>query len=359
MERIGTLSLTHSSRRTNLERATVQFLTHRFGDPGRLRALPPFETLKPPASLFSGAVSFFAVLADANGGVRLRQLGRFRRREKIQQVAFHSDRELLVGFECFVERWRLRTSIDRAESIGERDVLSRTRVEHPHLAGLHTLEPTPDRKSILLSCASPDAVLVLDTKTNALDRELRMPAELYDRGYELTADMDLRRHYIGDHHQITHLNAASADSLGRWVVVSTLIQGALGVFDLETGRYQELARGFVGCHGARFNHLDHVYFADSVTGTLVFLNGDGGVERRFAVPSRWLHDVQQISGSSYAFALADSNELRVYDIDNDELLYRRRFLTWPTDHFFSIARRWPGWMGNSTQALAFRPAGAS
>ena len=42
-------------------------------------------------------------------------------------------------------------------------------------------------------------------------------------------------------------NAAFADRTGRYLAVSTLIQGAVGVFDLEKGRYDEVTRGFVGC----------------------------------------------------------------------------------------------------------------
>jgi hypothetical protein len=38
------------------------------------------------------------------------------------------------------------------------------------------------------------------------------------------------------------------------------------------------------------------------------------------------------------------------------VLWRRRFLRWPVEALFGAARRWPGWLGNSTQALSFRPA---
>ncbi|HEX6199825.1 MAG TPA: hypothetical protein VF150_06130, partial [Thermoanaerobaculia bacterium] len=64
MRRAGTLVLTHSSRKTNTERASVQFLTRRFGDLRRLDHLPPFESLRPPQPLYSGALSFHAVFTD-------------------------------------------------------------------------------------------------------------------------------------------------------------------------------------------------------------------------------------------------------------------------------------------------------
>jgi hypothetical protein len=139
-------------------------------------------------------------------------------------------------------------------------------------------------------------------------------------------------------------------------VVSTLIQGAIGRFDLTagaSGAYQELCRGFVGCHGARVSAEGEVYFADSAAGLLVFLTPEGRIARRFATGSRWLHDVQQIAGSVYAFALADTNELLLYDVATGELLARRRFLIWPLPGLFAAARRFPGWLGNSVQALGF------
>ncbi|MGH7485852.1 MAG: hypothetical protein ACREMY_09665, partial [bacterium] len=121
--------------------------------------------------------------------------------------------------------------------------------------------------------------------------------------------------------------------------------------------YEELCRGFVGCHGARMSAEGEIYFADSTAGTLVFLTPAGRIARRFATGSRWLHDVQQIAGSVYAFALADRNELRVYDIASGELHFRRRFLLWPLPGAFGVARLLPWWLGNSTQALGFYPGG--
>ena len=79
---LGILALTHSSRRANLARCSVQFLTRRFGDPGRLLDLPPFDRLPPAVALYSGAASFYRVFADARRGVRLAALGSLRSRSK-------------------------------------------------------------------------------------------------------------------------------------------------------------------------------------------------------------------------------------------------------------------------------------
>jgi hypothetical protein len=219
--------------------------------------------------------------------------------------------------------------------------------------GLHTVEPLGEGR-VALSCSAPDAVLVLDLERNQLERTLRLPAALYGQGYELDGTADLRRHAIPDEAQATHVNAAHRDGAGR-LVVSTLIQGAIGRFDLASGAYEELCRGFVGCHGARVSAEGEVYFADSAAGMLVFLTPQGEVARRFGTGSAWLHDVQQVAGSVYAFALADRNELRLYDVESGERLECRRFPRWPFPLGFRAARLLPGWLGNSVQALAFHP----
>lgn len=352
MRVLGTLALTHSSRSTNLARCSVQFLTRRFGHPDRLAQKPPFASLEPAERLYSGAASFYRVEMGSGGRFRLRRLGAVKRRDKIQHVGFAETRELLVGYEHFVERWRLREPIEQLARIG--DPAPERRFEHPHLAGLHTVEPLGPTAAAL-SCSAADAVLLLDPETGEVRRELRLPEELYGEGYRLTPEMDLRRHYVDDGWQAAHVNAAFASPDGRWLAVSTLIQGAIGLFDLESGAYRELTRGFVGCHGARFDDRGRIYFADSATGTLVVLDG-GRIARRFAVGSPWLHDVQQIDGGVFAFALSQPNELRLYDVDRDLLLCRRRFLRWPPNACFRLARRLPWWLGNSAQALSFLPA---
>jgi len=380
---LGILALTHSSRKANLARCSVEFLNRRFADPERLRELPPFASLPPPRALYSGAVSFYRVLAqtgeggegigvgDGAGGtggaggdhresapgrpgVRLECVGRLRSRDRIQHVALLDAGVLLVGYEHRLERWRLRAPIDRLQRLTTADCEMVWRCEHPHLAGLHTVEPLGDGRAAL-SCASADAVLLCDLERGTVDATLRLPAALYGQGYELNPATDLRRHAIPDEAQATHVNAAHRAG-GSRVVVSTLIQGAIGLLDLASGAYAEISRGFVGCHGARLSADGELYFADSPAGALTFLTAAGQVARRFAVNSRWLHDAQQISGSLYAFALADTNELRVYDLDGGELLWRERFRTWPLPGLFGAARLLPGWLGNTTQSLSFHPA---
>ena len=351
MRPIGVLTLTHSSRETNLERCSVQFLTRRFSDPARLADLPPFDSLPPAPTLYSGAVSFFLAFDDGTGRLHLRRLGSVRSRDRIQHAAVLPSGDVLVGFEHRVVRWRARVPLAELGQINAMDFQVAARFEHPLMAGLHTVEPLGPEK-FAVSCSAPDAVLLLDAEGKP-ERILRLPRDLYGRNYELASGMDLRRHYIDDELQIAHLNAAFADRTGRYLAVSTLIQGAVGVFDLEKGRYDEVTRGFVGCHGARFDDRGNLYFADSTTGTLVTLTDEGKIARRFGTGSRWLHDVQQLRGSIYAFALADANELRVYDIDKDELLFRATFTVWSTDNP-DEGDPPVGWLGNSVQGLGWR-----
>ncbi len=132
-------------------------------------------------------------------------------------------------------------------------------------------------------------------------------------------------------------------------VYSTLTQGAIGLCDLERGTWCEITRGFVGCHGARANPAGTLYFTDSATGTLTFLNPAGQITYRYAVPSRWLHDALPITDRLWAFALADSNELRIYDLDADRLVYRQQFPLQQDLGTEDVSL----WLGDSTQALAW------
>jgi hypothetical protein len=351
---LGILALTHSSRETNLDRCSAAFLEQRFGDPERLERLPPFESLQPAEALYSGSVSFYRVTRDAAGRLHFESIGDIRDREKIQHVVLRGEDEILVGYEHRIECWRLRRPVHVLSRITRSDCSIRARFEHPHLAGLHTVMPLPGDRA-LLSCAGSDSVLVCDIGRGLVERSFRMPASLYGHNYALTSEMDLRRHYIHDGCQTTHLNAASVDREGRRAVVSALIQGAIGLFDLRTGDYQEIARGFVGCHGARFSDRDEIYLADSPRGCLIFLGPGGQVTRRFETGSLWLHDVQQIRETIYAFALADTNELRIYDIDSAALLVRRKFSVIPFADSAPVPKGAPDWLGNSTQALSYTP----
>jgi hypothetical protein len=177
---LGFLTLTHSSRTTNLARCSVQFLTRRFGDPGRLRDLPPLATFGPAEVLYSGAVSFYRVSREAEGRVRLAVLGAIRHRDRLQHVVRYAAKgadELLAGFENRLERWRLRAPLEDLRRVTRKDVTVVRRYEHPHLVGLHTVEPLEGGR-VALACSASDAVLVLDLASGEVERTLRLPASL-------------------------------------------------------------------------------------------------------------------------------------------------------------------------------------
>lgn len=352
----GVLLLTHSSRVTDLRHCARDVLVRRYADPGRLERLPPFESLPPMSSPHAvGSLSALRVAVDDDASVRVDDLGFLRERHRPQQVAILNDREWVVGYEDDVELWRLDRPLADLKRLSWKIVRRRRVFKHPHLPGLHTVMPL-DADRVVVSSSAPDAALVLNVRSGEVERLLRMPAGVYGRNYDLTPDMDLSRHYIGNDLQTTHVNSASPWSDGSRLVVSTLIQGAIGIFDLKGGGYRELARGFVGCHAARVNDQGGVYFADSCGGALVELGEDGSVRRRFETGSQWLHDVLQIAGPIYAFTVADTNELRLYNVETSACLYRRRFFGFGKSYFYylqPLLRHWPGWRGNSTQFMSF------
>jgi hypothetical protein len=352
----GILTLTHSSRTTNLERCSPQFLVRRFDSPCRLKKLPPVDDLRRAPVLYSGAVSFLRV-GGTDANPTFTPAGAIRHHDKIQHATFlprlgdgQGEDRLLVAFEHRLEIWRLQTGGDGTFSGYTRNL----RLEHPHLAGVHTVDPwiaTDGQERALVSCAAADALLIANLTTGRIERTLRLPSELYGQGYPLALSHDLRHHYIPDRYQTTHVNCATLvpGSTQRRAVYSTLTQGAIGLCDLERGTWCEITRGFVGCHGARANAAGTLYFTDSTTGTLVFLNLAGQITYRYAVPSRWLHDALPITDRLWAFALADRNELRIYDLDEDRLAYRQPFPLRQDLHPEDAGL----WLGDSTQALAW------
>ena len=327
-----------------------EHLTRRFEKPDRLAKRPPYECLPPIHSRFDGSLSFYRV-AEAAKGVTVTPAGNIRSQKKIQHALALDAQNLLVGFETHLEQWFFPKSLTRGAPISEKSFRIEKTIRHPHLPGLRTVNRL-DRDRVVVASAAADAVLLVNWVSGLVEKTLSLPCDLYGHGYDLTPEMDLARHYIGNQHQRTHLNSGYAHD-GK-VVISTLIQGAIGVFDLESGAYRELTRDHVGCHGARFNSEGEVYFVDSCSGQLIFLDAVGRPSRSYRVGSLWLHDAVQISDRLYAFALADSNELQVHDIHNESMVYRKRFLTSPFFLLNPLFRLMPAWIGNSAQFLAYR-----
>jgi len=359
MDDLGIMILTHSSRHTDLQQCSVNYLTRRYEDPERLKKLPPFEKLDPISEqeYLTGSVSIYRVLlTNGINGVHFQHIGNIKGkgRERAQHAAMLNSTDLLVGYEEYLELWRFRKPLQSIDRITKDIHYVEKEYHHPFFPGLHTVNPI-SKDHAVISCSAPDAILILNIETGQVAEILRMPQSIYGHNYDLVQEMDLWRHYIGNDYQTTHINSAYPMRDDRRILVSTLIQGAIGVFDLQDRSYKELFRGFVGCHGARVNDAGRIYFADSVTGCLVFLNDDGSITQRFCVNSRWLHDVHHIRGDIYAFSVADLNELHVYNIQTGDLLFRQKFFTCRYSIFNKICIKLPFWVGNSTVFLSYWP----
>jgi hypothetical protein len=330
----------------------VHYLTQRYSDPDRLNKLPRFEDLPPMPLDYFGSASFFHVF-EQNGNIAFDYFGTIRSQGKIQHATLISTTDMLVGYKDCVEHWALHQPIDSFKRITRNDFTLKKKIVHPHFPGLHTVFPL-DHERALVSASASDMLMVLNIRTGSTEKTFRMPPDIYGHNYDLTPDMNLFDHYIGNDQQTTHINTAYPFEDGKRVIVSTLIQGAIGVFNLENDQYEELTRGFVGCHGARITEEGDIYFSDSVNGNLVFLNKDVSIIKRFGVNSRWLHDVQQITGDIFAFCLSDHNEIQVFNIQNGEMLYRKKFLQSGLDRLYRYMMKLSGWAGNSTQFLSFQ-----
>ncbi len=345
------LCLSHSSRITIRRFCSRQHLERRFSRPGRLEDLPPLHQLPHMRPHRHGALSFYRLDRLSDPSPRIEPLHVIKTKYRIQHAARLDERRILVAHEGSVARWRFEAPLLALRPESRAAYRVEHEFRHPLLCGIRTIHRM-DGERVALACSAPDAVLIFNWASGQLERCLRMPADLYGQNYELAAETDLHRHYIGNDRQTTHLNAAFPEPGGTRILVSSLIQGAIGCFDLDSGAYRELARGFTGCHGARFDHRGQIYFADSCSGELVFLDDRGAAAHRFSTGSFWLHDAMELLPGIFAFAHADSNELRVLHLETGALLFQKKFLTCPNLLLQPLYRYLPGWIGNSLQFLA-------
>jgi hypothetical protein len=145
-----------------------------------------------------------------------------------------------------------------------------------------------------------------------------LPEAIYGTNYPLSREHSVVEHFIPNDLQLTHLNCAYPWRGG--ILISTLIQGAVGWFD-PAGEYRELMRGYVGCHGAKVDRRnDRIFFSDSCLGVIVFLDAEYRVADRVLLGSTWLHDAEQIEGSLFAAAVSDRNLISFVDVDKREIL---------------------------------------
>ena len=295
------LCVTHTERPVEVERCSLNFLTRRYADPARLRAVVPFEQLTPSSqhSPYGGGIT---VWSFADDDWRRPELLAHLEPEgyKPQHALWHRGRLWVLGVEC------LEVYDARLERLAV--------VEDPWLAGAHTIAPDGWGR-LLLSCSASDAVLMVDEDSLNVVAAVRLPEALYGHNYSLKRSDSVVRHYVANELQLTHINCAWPYQRG--VLISTLIQGAIGWFGPEDD-YRELARGFVGCHGVRVSEAGEIYFSDSCQGTVVFLDGRHRIARRVAFDSRWLHDALQLAGPVWAVSPAERNRIILFDLDRCE-----------------------------------------
>lgn len=326
--KIGVIALTHSNRRMELERCSRESLKKRYSSKDRLKDIPPFEKLAPinEYKMYNlGVVSFYVVLKDLNNHISFKILGSLKTKKKIQHAIFMDEKNIIIAYESSLELWGINKPIRQYESLKTSDFSIIRVYEHPHFSGLHTVSMLSEKLAVISASAS-DAILVLDLESGKLVNNIRMPEELYGENYKITESMDLRNHYIHNDLQTTHINSAYPDKIKNSVLVSALIPGVVGCFNLSTKKYHELTSGHIGCHGARVSDEGMIYFSDSTTGRLLSVEGEGHINELYDVESKWLHDALQIENDIYAFSIADRNELRIVDIRKKKVHFNKEFI---------------------------------
>ncbi len=297
------LCVSHSDRPIEFERCRRDFLAEHYNVPDRLPPAEPFEKLKPFIEL-SPFVGDITLWQFENGDLSRPVFRQHLRPEwyKPQFALWHAQQLWVLGIDTL-----------EVYDPGLQLVAS---VTDPWMSGCHALA-VDGNGDMLVSCSSSDSILILDRTSRAVKAALRMPEEIYGFNYPLKRTDSVIDHYIPNPSQLTHVNCVWPWNGG--ILVSTMIQGAIGWFDPEY-RYRELTRGFIGCHGARVTDNGTIYFSDSCSGEILFLDERFGAARRYATGSIWLHDALQLSGDVFAAALSDSNSVRILDLASGDCL---------------------------------------
>lgn len=304
------LGITHTDRAFDLTRCSLNFLQRRYADPRRLCDLPPFETLPDAASQqpYDGSATFWVFDADAPD--RLHLARRLDPGYKVQHAVYADGRFVLAGHDF----------IEFRDTAG--DLVSR--VTDPWMSGLHTCFAHDGR--VIVSASGSDAVLVVDPVTEQVADAFRMPESVYGRNYALRREDDTRAHFIDNDRQLTHLNCAWPTPEG--IYVSTLIHGAIGRFAWD-GSYEELVRGYWGCHGVRTIGDDTILFSDSCLGCACLLDRvSHRLVRRIDFGSQWLHDTATPDGRFFFAGLGDTNCVVAFDAADSRLIGQ-----WPMDRY--------------------------
>jgi hypothetical protein len=300
------LCVVHSDRPVQEAHNDINYLERRFASPLRLPPAEPLETLAPARAFtpYLGAISAYDIGETGDQPPVL--VCAFRPDTyKPSHAMWHNDRLWVLGTEHI--------------EVYDAQLESLTAIYDPWLAGGHTIAPD-GRGRVLVSCSASDAILAFDEDTGGLSQVWRVPEAWYGRNYPLSREHSVVDHYIHNDSQLTHINCAWPWRGG--FLVSLLIPGVIGWSD-GNGDYREIVRGFVGCHGARVrSDIEEIYFSDSCSGMLVFVDRHGDVIRRVGTGSRWLHDAVQIHGDLFAMAPFDHNEVLLMNVATREVTGR-------------------------------------
>lgn len=308
----------------------INTLEKRFASPFRLPPLQPFDSLQPSSAHLTptGEVSVYDI--GDRGDQPPRLVCSFAPDDYAPSHAIWYDDQLWVlGTEQIV--------------VYDAELHPVKVIRDPWLAGGHTIASDGDGH-LLVSCSSSDAVLAVDASTGTVSHAWRVPEDWYGRNYALERTDSVVDHYIDNDRQLTHINCVWPWRGG--LLMSMLIPGAIGWSD-GNGAYRELVHGFVGCHGARVrSDMEEIYFVDSCSGMIVFLDLNGQVIRRVGTGSRWLQDAIQIHDDVFAAAVFDRNEVLLVNVVTREVTGRIQSAHGP--RFLSFGRG---------SAAASRPAG--
>lgn len=291
------LCVTHSDRRYTATDGDINYLHRRWNRPDRLPPRVRFEDL-PHASTASPHHGSFTLWSLRRADRPKLLLHARPRGYKPQHVIWYRRRLWVLGTECL--------------DVFDASLEHLARFEDPWLAGAHTIFPDEDGL-LSLSCSASDSVVVLDAASLEPKRALRLPEEIYGRNFPLRRTDSVVEHFISNDLQLAHLNCA-----WPWkdqILVSSLGPGSVGRFD-PSGHYEELLRGFVGCHGARVDpETDEIYFTDSCVGAVVFLGAGFEVRRRLGTRSHWLHDAQRLDAETMVLTPSDRNTVELIDME--------------------------------------------
>lgn len=297
------LCVTHSSRPFVEARSSLNGLEQRFGG-GRDFILPPIESLPgiDEAVPFDGALTLWAIEEGA-GTPALRFLWAYNPGYKIQSATFVGDRLVICGS-------------DRLEVLNARKEVVQT-IRDPWICGGHTVFADQEG-TVWITSAPANAVMRVSLETGDVVERIRMP-ERYGKGYDLSPQDDLHKHFVPTDLQPTHVNCAYP--VGGEIYVTLWIPGVVGRFDVQR-QFHEIVSGIRGCHGGKLNQGgDELYVTDSPTGLIWFFDPQSGhVRGRLKVDSVWLHDSHYVSDEVIAVGLSDHNEIRLIDRRNGTTL---------------------------------------